>query len=46
MSKKIEHENKTSDLPEEIQTQELGSALFVQGFPQRPACVRDNDVLR
>lgn len=32
-----QHENKTSDLPEGIQTQELGWALFVQGFPQRPA---------
>lgn len=37
MSKKVIHENKTSDLPEEIQTQELGWALFVLGFPQHPA---------
>jgi hypothetical protein len=35
---------KTGDLPEEIRTQELGWALFVQWFLQRPAYVQDNNV--
>ena len=44
MSKRQENENKTSDLPEEIRTQELGWILFVRWFPQRPSHVQDNNV--